>query len=112
MTCNHRIINYTSYIFIIFATTYCRIPNICFLYTHVRLDFYTHNNTQCYSTFDPSYIFFFLLSNIYSLFDVICFVSVPDSFISVVVLKTFSIKPSVFLGIHTILNIRQGFYIL
>ena len=66
---------------------------------YVLLDFCTHTKNYCYCTFELH----FLPSNLHSDLHDICFVNVFDSFIPVLVLKTFRFK-SMFSGKHTVVD--------
>ena len=61
--------------------------------THVLLDFSTHTDIYCYSTFDSSSIFYHHLY-LHLRLDDTCVVNIFDSFIPVIILKRFRFKCS------------------
>ena len=99
---NYWIVNNTSYIFTIFVTTCCRIPNTISL--HARCSFGLSHIHRHSSLFHFWFKLHFLLSNLQSHLHNICFVNVFGSFIPVMIWKTCKFKSSVSFETHMDIN--------
>ena len=77
--------------------------NPCFL-----VFFFTHINVYCCSNFDLNYIF--LLSSLHLHLYEICFVKVFDSFIHVIILRTFKLIISVLFATHILPDFHRESY--
>ena len=83
--------------------------NQCFITSiHVFLFFSAHIDVYCCSNFDLNYIF--LLSSLHLHLYEICFVKVFDSFIHVIILRTFKFIISVLFATHILPDFHREYY--
>ena len=102
ITCNNWISNNASYISTIFATTCGRILNITFLIYAILFRICTLTST--FIIISLLIELHFLLWNLHSHLNDICFINVFNLFISGFMLEMFRFKSSVLYGTHTLLE--------